>query len=79
MPRGYSTRQATNESEVYQALVAATKGYGNVIRFAERVGIRSQSVHAMLDGGQRVSVEVARHLGYTLRWIKPGSNERVKE
>ena len=76
MPSGYSTRQAVNEQEVYQALRAATKGYGGVVRFARRVGLTTRYVHGMLDGNRRVSVEVAAKLGFELRWIKKDKREQ---
>jgi hypothetical protein len=67
---GYSTRQAVNEQEVYSALVAATKGYGGVVRFAGKVGVRREYVHQMISGSRRVSVEAARWLGWELRWVR---------
>jgi hypothetical protein len=70
MPHGYSVREATNEQELYSALVAATKGYGNLNRFANKVGITRQYIEGMISGNRRVSAEVARHLGYHLRWVK---------
>jgi hypothetical protein len=70
MPHGYSTRQAVNEVELHSALCAATKGYGNVIRFAERVGVDRNYIHGMLDGNRRVSAAVASALGFELRWVR---------
>ena len=70
MPHGYSVREAVNESEVYQALVAATKGYGALVKFAQRTGIRYQYLQMMLTGSRRVSAEVAGKLGWELRWIR---------
>jgi hypothetical protein len=78
MPHGYSVRQASNEQEVYQALVAATKGYGKVIRFAKQVGVDRNYIHGMIAGNRRVSVEVARWLGYELRWVKKGAERDAR-
>ena len=69
-PRSHSVREAVNESEIHAALAAATKGYGGVIRFARRTRLTYEYVQMMLYGSRRVSVEVARHLGYHLRWVK---------
>ena len=70
MSPSYSVRQAVNEQEVQAALSAATKGYGGVVRFARKTGLTREYVHGMLDGSRRVSVEVAKWLGYELRWIR---------
>ena len=70
MAPSYSVRQAVNESEVYRALCAATKGYGGVVKFARRAGVSREYIHGMLDGNRRVSVEAARWLGFELRWVR---------
>ena len=70
MPHGYSTRQAVNESELYSALVHATKGYGGVIRFARNIGVDRAYIHGMIAGNRRVSNDVAQWLGYELRWMR---------
>lgn len=70
MPRGYSVREAVNESELHLALHAVVKGYGNLNRFARKVGVTRQYIEGMLYGNRRVSVDVARHLGYELRWVR---------
>jgi hypothetical protein len=70
MPHGYSVREATNENEVHAALCRATEGYGGVVRFARRLGVSRQYIHNMLYGGARISVEVARKLGFELRWVR---------
>ena len=70
MPRSHSVREAVNEQEVHDALSATTRGYGGVVRFARRVGVSREYIHGMLDGGRRVSVEVAGWLGFELRWVR---------
>lgn len=78
MPHSYSVREAVNEAEIHQALANATKGYGGVVRFARRLGVSRQYVNNMLHAGARVSVEVARRLGWELRWVKISDNQRKK-
>ena len=68
--RPHSVREAVNEHEIHSALIAATAGYGNVIRFAKRLGLSRQYVNNMLYAGTRVSTQVAAALGYELRWVK---------
>lgn len=70
MPRGHSVREAVNEREIYDALVAATYKHGAVVAFAHYTGIGREYLHRMLDGKQRVSAEVARRLGFELRWVR---------
>ena len=70
MPHGYSVREAVNESEVYQALAAATRGYGGVVRFARRLGVSRNYINNMLYAGTRVSTAVGDRLGWELRWVK---------
>ena len=77
MPRSYSVREAVNEQEVYSALMAATRGYGGVARFARRAGIARKSVQGMLYGGCRISVKVAGALRFELRWTRKATT--VKE
>lgn len=76
MPHSYSVREAVNEAEIHQALTAATKGYGGVTRFAHRAGVTRQYVNNMLYAGARVSVAVARALGWELRWVKISDKQR---
>jgi hypothetical protein len=75
MPHGYSVREATNEHEVYSALTRATAGYGNLVKFARRAGLSPEHVHGMMFGNQRVSVRVARALGWELRWVRVSKGE----
>lgn len=70
MPHGYSIREAVNEQEVYSALAHATKGYGGVVRFADRIGVHRNYIHGMLNGNRRVSAAVAQALGYEIRWVR---------
>ena len=70
MPHGYSVREAVNESEVHQALAAATRGYGGVVRFARRLGVSRDYINNMLYAGTRVSTAVGDRLGWELRWVK---------
>ena len=73
MPRSNSVREAQNESEVHKALCAATAGYGGVVGFARRMGVSRVYINNMLYAGTRISVEVARRLGYELRWVRKES------
>jgi len=70
MPRGYSVRQAVNESAIYSALVHATKGYGGLVKFSRQTGVCYEYLQMMLCGSRRISVEVAGKLGWELRWVK---------
>jgi hypothetical protein len=70
MPHSYSVREAVNEAEIHQALTAATKGYGGVIKFARRLGVSRQYVNNMLHAGARISTAVASRLGWELRWVR---------
>jgi len=79
MPHGYSVREATNEQEVYSALVVATTGYGNLVKFARRAGLSPEHVHGMMFGQQRVSVRVGRALGFELRWVRVGQGTGTEE
>ena len=79
MPHGYSVREATNENEVYSDLVAATRGHRGAARFARRVGLTPEYIHGMLDGNRRVSAQVAKSLGWELRWVKPKRPQVVKK
>ena len=76
MPHGHFHRQAANESEVYSALVSATRGYGALGRFVERHGLCYKFVQGMLYGNRRVSAGVAQALGYELRWVRIEKGER---
>jgi len=70
MPRGHSVREAVNESEIFSALVHATKGYGGLVRFSRETGVGYEYLQMMLSGSRRISALVAGKLGYQLKWVK---------
>jgi len=73
-------REAVNENEVFQALAAATRGYGGVVRFARRLGVSRNYINNMLYAGTRVSTAVAQSLGWELRWVRrAAAAEAVKK
>ena len=59
-----------NDDEVLKALDRKMAGRGNGERAARDLGVDSAHLREMKSGRRRVSLKVARGLGYELRWVK---------
>ena len=70
MPRTSHPRRPVNDELVLRELDRRMRGYGNGIKTATDLDTDYSHLRSMRAGNERITMKVARALGFELRWVK---------
>lgn len=79
MPRTSHPRRPVNDELVLRELDRRMRGRGNGVKAATDLGTSYSHLRSMRAGSERVTMKVAKGLGFELRWVKISGARVPKE